>query len=486
MEDFYVALGYNIGFALLFWAHNGLLKQASYRFANEISLGGNSLMWHTPLDSLVMYVYANNILYDLFAGDPEKRQPYYDHMTEEYFFDRHRATFESIFNYYKYGGKLKRPPSVTDDVFLDELHFFQVEEEVVKEYKISEGYTETKYEYPDNEFLAKIWALFEYPETSRLAFIIGIISVVATLVSIVTFTLETLPKFKVNCTEGKKDETNGSNATSAIHQLDNTTYGIDGSNFFAYSEPFDFVKFFFAIETICNIWFTFEAVVRYITCPNKLLFWKDVKNIIDIMAVLPYYVSLIQSLTDNGSKRGTGNDFAFLRVIRLIRVFKLTKHSQGLQILLLTFKSSMEGLTLFVLTLMVCILVFSSMIYFCEIDEKDSKITSIPGGFWWAVITMCTVGYGDVVPTGTIGKFVGAICALSGVLTLAIPVPIITENFNKFYVHKQRAKAREASKPTMVDKAHEHIMKLAGCCKEKVNCKNDGESGELTITAANI
>ncbi|XP_067933182.1 shaker-related potassium channel tsha2-like [Watersipora subatra] len=386
-------------------------------------------------------------------GNADKRKPYYDEMTEEYFFDRHRATFESIFNYYKYGGKLKRPPSVTDDVFLDELNFFQVEEEVVKEYKKEEGYTETKYEYPDNEVLAKIWALFEYPETSRLAFFIGIISVFATLVSIVTFTLETLPRLDSSMT---------------LH-----------------AEPIDYEKLFFGIETLCNIWFTFEAVVRFITCPNKLLFWTDVKNIIDIVAILPYYVALIQTSSPD-SKCGAGNDFAFLRVIRLIRVFKLTKHSQGLQILLLTFQSSMEGLTLFVLTLMVCILVFSSMIYFCEIDEEDTQITSIPDGFWWAVITMCTVGYGDVVPVGNYGKMVGAICALSGVLTLAIPVPIITENFNKFYVHKQRARAKEVSRETILDKAHEHFMKVASCCKEKVNCNRDGESGELTMTATNI
>lgn len=418
-------------------------------------------------------------LFSLSVGDPEKRKPYYDHLTEEYFFDRHRTTFESIFNYYKYGGKLKRPPSVTDDVFLDELDFFQVEEQVIKNYKKEEGYTETKYEYPENEMLKKVWCLFEYPETSRFAFIIGIISVAATLISIVTFTLETLPRFKPNCTvltsESTGNETIDLDVTTP---LDNVTYAAKLLS--AHTEDFDYEKMFFTIETVCNIWFTFEAVVRFISCPNKLLFWKDFKNIIDIMAIVPYYVALFQAMNPD-SKCGAGNDFAFLRVIRLIRVFKLTKHSQGLQILLLTFQSSMEGLTLFVLTLMVCILVFSSMIYFCEIDEPDTQIKSIPGGFWWAVITMCTVGYGDVVPVGNYGKLVGTICALSGVLTLAIPVPIITENFNKFYVHKQRSKARESSKATLLDKAHQQVLKMASCCKERVNCNKDSDSGELTI-----
>lgn len=353
-----------------------------------------------------------------------------------------------------------------------------MEEQVIKDYKKEEGYTETKYEYPENEFLAKVWALFEYPETSRLAFMIGIISVVATLVSIVTFTLETLPRFKPNCT---------------MDYISETINASDGSNHTILTETlvrhqttaeYDFEKLFFVIETACNIWFTFEAVVRFIACPNKVLFWKDFKNIIDIMAILPYYVALIQTM-DPESKCGAGNDFAFLRVIRLIRVFKLTKHSQGLQILLLTFQSSMEGLTLFILTLMVCILVFSSMVYFCEIDEKDTQIKSIPGGFWWAVITMCTVGYGDVVPVGNYGKMVGTVCALSGVLTLAIPVPIITENFNKFYVHKQRSKPKDVSKATIMDKAQQQIMKLASCCKETVNC-NKEEAGEVALQGTHI
>lgn len=357
------------------------------------------------------------------------------------------------------------------------MKFFEVEEQVVKNYKKEEGYTETKYEYPENVYLAKIWALFEYPETSRLAFFIGIISVITTIVSIVTFTLETLPQYKPNCTA------TGKPTAAVTNHTFNGSLGVDNSALYeddTTPEPFDYVKVFFAIETICNIWFTFEAVIRYITCPNKLRFWKDVKNIIDMIAILPYYVALIQNMNP-ASKCGAGNDFAFLRVIRLVRVFKLTKHSQGLQILLLTFQSSMEGLTLFVLTLMVCILMFSSMIYFCEIDEPDTKINSIPGGFWWAVITMCTVGYGDVVPVGNLGKLVGAVCALSGVLTLAIPVPIITENFNKFYVHKQRTKSKDMPKSGLMEKAHEHIMKVASCCKDKVNCNKEEGSGQLPL-----
>ena len=178
-----------------------------------------------------------------------------------------------------------------------------------------------------------------------------------------------------------------------------------------------------------------KQMITWMTCYRFCL--QDVKNLVDLAAIVPYYVTLINVLISwscSGAKNSAS--LAFLRVIRLIRVFKLTKHSSGLQVLVLTFRASIEGLGLFLVALVVCILVFSSTIYYVEVGQKNSEIHSIPDAFWWAVITMCTVGYGDKVPKGTLGKIVGSVCALAGVLTLAIPVPIITENFNKFYSHK--------------------------------------------------
>ncbi|XP_013408057.1 potassium voltage-gated channel protein Shaker [Lingula anatina] len=346
---------------------------------------------------------------DTLLGNPQKRRKYYDNTRGEYFFDRHRPTFEAIFNYYQYGGKLRRPPTVPDDIFLDEIEFYQIEKEILDEYKSEEGYIEEEIILPDHPCLKKVWLVFEYPETSRLAFFVAILSVLATFVSIVVFCVETIPGFESTlCVPGYLP---------------------------------DFSDTIFIIESLCNSWFTVEVVARFIACPNKLSFFKDFKNWVDIAAVVPYYVGLFNILAtmncDNGK---AGASLAFLRVIRLVRIFKLTKHSSGLQVLLLTFQASMGGLGLFLVALSVCIVLFSSTIYYLELGQPGSQIESIPDGFWWAVITMCTVGYGDVTPHGYWGKIVGSLCALAGVLTLAIPIPIITENFNKFYTHKTRSK----------------------------------------------
>lgn len=76
--------------------------------------------------------------------------------------------------------------------------------------------------------------------------------------------------------------------------------------------------------------------------------------------------------------------------------------------------------------------------FVCDVQENSENcFKSIPEGLWWAIVTMTTVGYGDMVPKTYLGMFVGALCALAGVLTIALPVPVIVSNFSMFYSHTQ-------------------------------------------------
>lgn len=191
----------------------------------------------------------------------------------------------------------------------------------------------------------------------------------------------------------------------------------------------------FYIEAFCVAAFTLEFVIRIIASPNKLAFCKMPMNWIDFFAILPFYLQI----TLNKSDIQTMVVFRVIRLIRVFRIFKLSRHSYGLQILGHTLKSSCSELFLLAFFLSIGVVIFSSIIYYAEKDHAKSQFKTIPHGFWWAVVTMTTLGYGDMVPMTWQGKIVGSLCAVSGVLMIALPVPVIVSNFSLYYSH---AKAR--------------------------------------------
>ena len=118
-------------------------------------------------------------------------------------------------------------------------------------------------------------------------------------------------------------------------------------------------------------------------------------------------------------------------VFRSIRIVKLVKHHRGLQIIYLAVKHSAKEILLLLLLIFIGTLVFSTMIYFAEFYQGDT-FPSIPIGFWWAIITMTTVGYGDRHPTSAMGYLVGSGCAITGMLATGLPIPVIANSFHLY------------------------------------------------------
>ncbi|XP_034626096.1 potassium voltage-gated channel subfamily C member 1 isoform X3 [Trachemys scripta elegans] len=396
----------------------------------------------------------------------------YDPRTDEFFFDRHPGVFAHILNYYR-TGKLHCPADVCGPLYEEELAFWGIDETDVepccwmtyRQHRDAEealdsfggapldssaddgdadgtgdsGDGEEELEMtkrlalsdsPDGRsggfwrrWQPRIWALFEDPYSSRYARYVAFASLFFILVSITTFCLETHERFNpiVNKTE---TEFIG-NDTHVRHYREAETEA-----FLTY------------IEGVCVVWFTFEFLMRITFCPNKVEFIKNSLNIIDFVAILPFYLEVgLSGLSSKAAKDVLG----FLRVVRfvrILRIFKLTRHFVGLRVLGHTLRASTNEFLLLIIFLALGVLIFATMIYYAERigakpnDPSASNHThfkNIPIGFWWAVVTMTTLGYGDMYPQTWSGMLVGALCALAGVLTIAMPVPVIVNNFGMYY-----------------------------------------------------
>ena len=253
--------------------------------------------------------------------------------------------------------------------------------------------------------------------------IVAVVSVFFIVVSILSFCLKTHPNMRVPVIK---------NITMSRGDANNTqTWTLEKKR----TEPHEA---FFYIECACNAWFTFEIIIRFIVSHNKIEFGKAPVNIIDFVATLSFYLDFLLT------RLKKENDILeFFSIIRIMRLFKLTRHSPGLKILIHTFKASARELSLLIFFLILGIVIFAALIFYAERIQynPNNDFTSIPVGLWWAIVTMTTVGYGDMAPKTYVGMFVGALCALAGVLTIALPVPVIVSNFALFYSHTQaRAK----------------------------------------------
>lgn len=321
-------------------------------------------------------------------GNALRRRKYFDQVHNEYFFDRNRASFDSILYFYQSRGKLRRPMQIPFDIFLEEVKFFELGADVIERFKESEGFIrEAPKPMPRVQWKRRIWMLFECPESSLGARIVGVISVLVIIVSIVTFCLETLPVFR-----------NYSNQT-AVTQA--TTAGLgtspgpgqgpasaSGKYHLGYTENIDLLQPFFMIETICIIWFALELILRFMSCPLPLRFFKNLSNAVDLVSIVPYLIQLGTMFFDQG---GGGQSqvasLAIIRVVRLVRVFrifKLSRHSKGLQILGETLKASMRELGLLIFFLIIGVILFASAVYYAEIDDPKTNFESIPDAFWCA------------------------------------------------------------------------------------------------------
>lgn len=222
------------------------------------------------------------------------------------------------------------------------------------------------------------------------------------------------------------------------------------------------------VDAFTAIYFTIEYVVRFACSPKKLKFFIDPMNLVDLFAILPYFLSMVlEHLSEFHIIGKTGKVLRLVRVTRILRVFKLVRHFAGLQSLFSTLVAACKELGLLIMLVGVTVLTFSSLIYFAEKDDQD---WSFMEAFWWGLLTITTVGYGTVTPMSGIGKIIGGICALMGVFTITLPVPIMVNNFAQFYKNKlwrgevalQRRERQRQGIPDANPKKYSTVMITSG------------------------
>ncbi|KAJ8311575.1 hypothetical protein KUTeg_010930 [Tegillarca granosa] len=195
------------------------------------------------------------------------------------------------------------------------------------------------------------------------------------------------------------------------------------------------------INICCVCFFALEYLSRIIFAHQRFKYIRSLMGVIDFLALVPDCVQFIAyTIKPELEYDGTVEFIAILRIARVLRVFRLIRHVPGLWILIYTLKASIKELLLMTVFLIVGMLFFSSLMYYAE-DREDFK--SIPHGFWWALITMTTVGYGDMYPKTAWGYLIGSFTALMGLLMIGFSVPVLVSNFIMYYKHVEFALNQE-------------------------------------------
>jgi voltage-gated potassium channel len=177
----------------------------------------------------------------------------------------------------------------------------------------------------------------------------------------------------------------------------------------------------FTVEYLCRLWVCTEHLALSGQGPIKarLKFFFSPYALIDLLAILPFYVALFVPTAD----------LRFLRVFRLLRLLKLARYSPALATLWQVLVNERRALAAALLILIILLITASTAIYHVERVAQPESFGSIPATMWWAIATLTTVGYGDVVPVTGLGRAIGGLVMISGLAMFALPVGIIASGF---------------------------------------------------------
>lgn len=181
--------------------------------------------------------------------------------------------------------------------------------------------------------------------------------------------------------------------------------------------------FFMTTEWFFTIAFTLEYMLRIYSAPHPFKYITSFYGIVDLLAILPSYLGLFF------------DQYTFLltiralRLLRMFRVFKLARYVKEAAILGKALQLSKHKIIVFFGAVLTMVLILGSLLYL--IEGKESGFSSIPQSVYWAIVTITTVGYGDIAPVTVLGKIVASVAMLTGYSIIAVPTGIISVEIGK-------------------------------------------------------
>ncbi|XP_022610891.1 potassium voltage-gated channel subfamily V member 2-like [Seriola dumerili] len=405
------------------------------RQSNIVNLNVGGKVFHIP-KHLVLRHPKTRIGVLALCDDPVKRLTLcddYNVQNNEFFFDRDPMFFHYIFHFYCsnvlwvmdslcpvnfeeemsfWGLKLKDTPRCcrilfeekVDDI-RDQLKVNQELLDEIKPHQDDEGYK--------NMFLGDLrkalWDLMENPYSSLSAKAFAVFSSLFVLISIVAMTMNTVKELR--------------------------QYKLAGKTYMEW------------IEIASILFFTSEYFLRLVTTSNIKHFVKSALNFVDMVAVMPYFIQIIfetfvidaedvsgqQDLKTMARVSKVSKVLKVVKLMRIFRILKLARHSTGMRAFGFTIRQCSEQVCCLFLFIAMGIFTFSALMHSVEVDQPGTPFSSIPDAWWWAAVSISTVGYGDVVPISYLGRCVAFGCISFGIILNGMPISILFNKFSDYY-----------------------------------------------------
>uniref|UniRef100_A0A8C5LQU9 Potassium voltage-gated channel subfamily V member 2 n=1 Tax=Leptobrachium leishanense TaxID=445787 RepID=A0A8C5LQU9_9ANUR len=396
----------------------------------------------------------------------------YSPMEDVYFFDRDPAVFHHIYNFYRTGVLWVRD-ELCPRSFLEEINYWGIrikhtprccrilfeerQDELNEQLKIQRE-LRAEMETEENEecfrgmlygnLRRRTWNLMEKPFSSVTAKAMAVASSFFVLISVVAMTLNTVEEMQYK---------NASGLPSGRPYLEH-------------------------VETLCIAFFTLEYLLRLLSTPDPQRFVRSALNAVDLIAILPLYLQLLLERFTDEDQNGKGSSHEHeieavgrvgklgqvLRIMRLMRIFrilKLARHSTGLRAFGFTLRQCYQQVGCLLLFIAMGIFSFSAMVYTVEHDVSGTNFTSIPHAWWWAAVSISTVGYGDMYPETHFGRLFAFLCIAFGIILNGMPISILYNKFSDYYSklksYEYTAIRKKRGKVHFTGRA---MKKISECC----------------------